>query len=213
LALNGKRTSEDASRTSTTKRRVALRPARDRRAASSSSLSIEPGLLGLQRLARGRDIRPTLFGCREDFFEGDLVAVVEVPHRAYRDIELLSRADCLERRIELLGNEIEQPFLMRLERRAAVMTSAGLVFDVARRRSQVEPTHRGRSRHVEQARSFPPGFHPPRPMQPQARASRSFSPPLQTEQPESDLRARWNPLWPFRLVPNRRRSSSAILVS
>ena len=30
-----------------------------------------------------------------------------------------------------------------------------------------------------------------------------------SEQPESDLRARWNPLWRFRLVSSRKRSSSS----
>src|SRR5215471_15566925 len=46
------------------------------------------------------------------FFERDLVAVVEAPHRAHGDAELLlstkSFADFLQRQIGLLGNEMEQ---------------------------------------------------------------------------------------------------------
>src|SRR5215831_18582204 len=150
------------------------------------------------------------------FFELDLVAVVEAPHRAHGDAELLlstkSFADFLQRQIGLLGNEMEQPILVRLERRPAV-ASAGFIFDAACRRPQVEPTHCCRSDDVEQARDLAPALTlldqcnrartqvirvPPR---------HDISPPLLTEQPESDLRARWNPLWRFRLVSSRKRSS------
>src|SRR5262249_60389807 len=75
---------------------------------------MELGLLRLQRLSRGRDVRPILLTRMEDFFERDLVAVVEAPHRAHGDAELLlstkSFADFLQRQIGLLGNEMEQQF-------------------------------------------------------------------------------------------------------
>src|SRR5215813_3923409 len=153
------------------------------------------------------------------FFERDLVAVVEAPHRAHGDAELLlstkSFADFLQRQIGLLGNEVEQPILVRLERRPTV-ASAGFIFDAACRRPQVEPTHCCRSGDVEQARDLAPALTlldqcnrartqvirvPPR---------HGISPPLLTEQPESDLRARWNPLWRFRLVSSRKRSSDGV---
>src|SRR5262249_35990557 len=117
------------------------------------------------------------------------------------------------RQIGLLGNEVEQPILVRLERRPAV-ASAGFIFDAACRRPQVEPTHCCRSGDVEQARDLAPALTlldqcnrartqvirvPPR---------HGISPPLLTEQPESDLRARWNPLWRFRLVSSRKRSNN-----
>src|SRR5262249_24722855 len=133
------------------------------------------------------------------FFERDLVAVVETPPLAHGDAELLlstkSFADFLQRQIGLLGNEVEQPILVRLERRPAV-ASAGFIFDAACRRPQVEPTHCCRSGDVEQARDLAPALTlldqcnrartqvirvPPR---------HGISPPLLTEQPESDYRGR-----------------------
>src|SRR5262249_56127166 len=84
--------------------------------------------------------------------------------------------------------------------------SAGFILDAACRRPLVEPTHCCRSGDVEQARDLAPALTlldqcnrartqvirvPPR---------HGISPPLLTEQPEPDLRARWNPLWRFRLV-------------
>src|SRR6516225_9968326 len=98
--------------------------------------------------------------CRT-FFKRDLVAVVKTPDRAHGDLELLLALepvpDLFERQVGLFGNEIEQPLPVCLERRAAV-SSAGLGLDAARSRPAVEPSHRRRSRDIEQARDLAPAL-------------------------------------------------------
>src|SRR5215831_2048683 len=95
------------------------------------------------------------------FFEGDLMPVVEAPHRAHRDAELLlsakSLADFLERQIRLFCHEIKQPLLVRLERRATV-TGPRFGRDVARPAPPIEPTHRCGGCKVEQTRDLPPAL-------------------------------------------------------
>src|SRR5262245_37161951 len=63
------------------------------------------------------------------FFKGDVVTIVEAPDRADTRFLLLLLAqpcaDLLERQVRLGGDEVEQPLLVLLERRAAV-TSTGL---------------------------------------------------------------------------------------
>src|SRR4029434_8882051 len=98
--------------------------------------------------------------CRT-FFERDLVAVVEAPHRAGGDSELLLAAkpvaDLLKRQIRLLRHEIEQPLLVRLERRATV-PSTGFRRNAARSVAPVKPTHCRRGSKVEHTRDLPPAL-------------------------------------------------------
>src|SRR5215471_9066291 len=120
------------------------------------------------------------------FFERDLVAVVEAPHRAHGDAELLlstkSFADFLQRQIGLLGNEMEQ------QSSCAWSGDVEQARDLAPALTLLDQCNRARTQVIR----VPPRRH--------------ISPPLLTEQPESDLRARWNPLWQFRLVSSRKRS-------
>src|SRR5262247_825264 len=84
--------------------------------------------------------------CRT-FFKRDRVAVVEAPHRADGDSELLlaakSVANLLQRQIGLLRYQIEQPLLVCVERRATV-PGAGFRRDAACSGPPIEPTHRRR---------------------------------------------------------------------
>src|SRR6478736_6594853 len=81
--------------------------------------------------------------CRT-FFKRDLVAVVEAPDGADGDSELFLAAkpvaNLLKRQIRLLRHQIEQPLLVRLERRATV-SSAGFRRNAARSVPPVKPTH------------------------------------------------------------------------
>src|SRR3972149_8749192 len=56
------------------------------------------------------------------FFEGDPMTIIEAPDRGRSGLQLFlggkPRADLFERQIGLRGDEIEQPLLVRLERRA-----------------------------------------------------------------------------------------------
>jgi len=75
------------------------------------------------------------------------MAVVEAPDGADGDSELLLAAkpvaNLLKRQIGLIGHEIEQPLLVRLERRATV-ASAGFRRNTTRSEPAIEPTHRRR---------------------------------------------------------------------
>src|SRR5215510_9800703 len=98
--------------------------------------------------------------CRT-FFERDVVAVVEAPDGAGGDGQLLLAAkpvaDLLERQIGLLRHEIEQPLLVRLERRTTV-PSAGFRRDAPRSVPPVKPTHCRRGSKVEHTRDLPPAL-------------------------------------------------------
>src|SRR5204863_7219754 len=92
------------------------------------------------------------------FFEGDLMTLVEAPHRARCGFLLLlgakAHADLIERQVGLRRNKIEQPLAMLLQLRAGV-TGAGLGFDASRRRPAVDPADRGRGADVEQTPRLP----------------------------------------------------------
>src|SRR5207249_1953531 len=68
------------------------------------------------------------------FFEGDRVTIIEAPDRGRSGLQLFlraePRADLLQRQVRLGRDKIEQPLLMRLERRA-VMASAGHGIDAS----------------------------------------------------------------------------------
>ena len=78
------------------------------------------------------------------FFERDLLTIVEAPDRARSNLELLRaaepQADVIERQVRLLGDKIEQPLLMLVQRRAA-MAGAGLGLDAAGRRPALDPAN------------------------------------------------------------------------
>src|SRR5882757_1429100 len=134
--------------------------------------------------------------CRT-FFERDLVAVVEAPDGADSDSELLLAAqpvaNLLKRQIGLLRHEIEQPSLVRLERRATV-AGAGLRLDAASAVPSIQPTHRRRGRKVEHTRDLPPALslldHRNRALAQVLRVAlrHGIPPPPLTEPFESDLR-------------------------
>jgi IstB-like ATP binding protein len=98
--------------------------------------------------------------CRT-FFKRDLVALVEAPHRADSDSELLLAAkpvaNLLKCQIRLLRHEIEQPLLVRLERRTTV-PSAWFRRNAARSVPPVKPTHCCRGSKVEHTRGLPPAL-------------------------------------------------------
>src|SRR6476469_9983553 len=76
------------------------------------------------------------------FFKGDLVTLIETSDRTPAGLELLLAreppADLLERQVGLRGDEVEQPLLVRLKRRAAV-AGAGLRRHASRRRPALDP--------------------------------------------------------------------------
>src|SRR5258708_16894032 len=69
------------------------------------------------------------------FFERDAVPLVKSPNRGSADLQSFGRsepcADLIECQIGFSGHQIEQPLLMRLERRATV-SGAGLRCDATR---------------------------------------------------------------------------------
>src|SRR5689334_15075322 len=154
--------------------------------------------------------------CRT-FFKRDLVAVVEAPHRADGDSELLFAAkpvaDLLKRQIRLLRHEIEQPLLVCVERRTTV-PSAGFRRDAPRSVPPVKPTHCRRGSKVEHTRDLPPALslldHNNRTLPQVLRVTlcHGIPPPLPMEPLESDLRDPGNPLWLFRFTSSRKRSKS-----
>src|SRR5262245_44182463 len=154
--------------------------------------------------------------CRT-FFKRDLVAVVEAPHRADGDRELLLAAkpvaNLLQRQIGLLRYQIEQPLLVCVERRAAV-PGAGFRRDAACSGPPIEPTHRRRGCKVEHPRRLPPAL----PLLDHRNCAlaqvlgvplrHGIPPPPLTELLEPDLRDRRNPPWPIRFTSSRNRSSA-----
>lgn len=95
---------------------------------------------------------------RAEFFERDLVTIVEAPDRARSNLEFLRaaepQADVIERQVRLRGDKIEQPLLMLVQRRAA-MAGAGLGLDAAGRRPALDPVNRRRGTDVEQTCRLP----------------------------------------------------------
>src|SRR5215472_2680114 len=89
------------------------------------------------------------------FFEGDVVTIEEAPDRTDAGLLLSLRAqthaDLLERQIRLRGDQLDQPLLVLLQRRAAV-SRAGLGLDVAGLPPAIHPPDRRRSAEVENAR-------------------------------------------------------------
>src|SRR5882724_6219169 len=98
--------------------------------------------------------------CRT-FFECNLVAVVEAPDGAHGDLERLLApkpvSDFLERQIWLFRHEIEQPFLVRIERQATV-SGAGLGFDRARRGPAIHPANGSGRCEIEHTRDLSPAL-------------------------------------------------------
>src|SRR5262245_26186773 len=123
-----------------------------RRDASSAGCSAFSALRAAATSGRSRST-----ACRT-FFKRDLMALVEAPYRADGDSELLlatkSVANLLKGQVRLLRHEIEQPLLVRLERRATV-PGAGFRLDAACSGPPIEPTHRRRGCKIEQTRHLP----------------------------------------------------------
>src|SRR5882672_3351933 len=149
------------------------------------------------------------------FFEAYPVSLVEAPHRAGCGFQLLlgakPRPDLLQRQVGLRCNKIEQPLAMLLQRRAG-MAGAGLGFDAAGRRPAIDPADRRRGTDVEQTPRLPcalaalhdrdrPDTHILR-----VPLGHRLPPPLPSEESESDLRARGNPLLLFRFTSSGKRS-------
>src|ERR1700678_213592 len=135
------------------------------------------------------------------FFEGDIVTLIESPDRAPPGLELLfadkPRADLVERQVGLRSDEVEQPPLMRLERRAA-MAGARLRRDASRVRPAFEPADRSRNANIEQTCRFSPALacldHTDHPSPKIVRVSlRHRAPATIDAEPESDLRPRRKP--------------------
>ena len=101
-----------------------------------------------------------LLGGAQIFFEGNLVAIVESPDRAYSYFHLLlgaqAHSDLVERQIRLLdlGNEFEQPLLVLLKWRADV-TGARLRLDAAGLRPALDSADRSRGADIEQPCRLP----------------------------------------------------------
>src|SRR5215510_13301295 len=98
--------------------------------------------------------------CRT-FFKRDLVAVVEAPHGADRNNQLVLTtkplANLRKCQVRLLRHEVEQPLLVRLERRANVAGSR-FGFDAACSGPPIEPTHGRRGCKIQQTRHLPPAL-------------------------------------------------------
>src|SRR5215475_14369604 len=152
------------------------------------------------------------------FFEGDLMPVVEAPHRAHRDAQLLlsakSLADFLERQIRLFCHEIKQPLLVRLERRATV-TGARFGRDVAGPAPPIEPTHCCGGCKFEQTRDLPPALslldHRNRTLPQVFRVplAHGFPPSVSTEHSNLICPTAGIPPWQFRFTSSRNRSRQA----
>src|SRR5947208_4905479 len=137
------------------------------------------------------------------FFEADAVTLVEAPHRACCSSQLLvgakPYANLIERQVRLRRNKIEQPLAMLLQRRAGV-AGPGLGFDASRRRPAFDPADRRRGTDVEHTPRLACALagldHRHRPYTQILRVSLGHRPPppLPSEDSESDLRARGNPL-------------------
>src|SRR5580692_7149403 len=150
------------------------------------------------------------------FFEGDVVTLIESSHRTPPGLELLlagePRADLVERQVGLRGDEVEQPLLVRLERRAAV-AGARLRRDASRARPALEPADRRRNADVEQARRFSPALarldHTHGPSPKIVRVSlRHPAPAAADAKPESDLRVQGKPPWSLRFTSSGKCSSA-----
>src|SRR5262245_5151634 len=137
------------------------------------------------------------------FFEGDGVPVEEAPDRADARLLLALRAqtlaDLLQRQVRLRGDQLDQPLLVLLQRRAAV-TGAGLGLDASGLPPAIHPPDRRRNAEIENARRFA------RALAGLDKLDRAYPevlgvplrhrmpPPLPLETSESDLRVRGNPL-------------------
>src|ERR1700678_4130276 len=150
------------------------------------------------------------------FFEGDIVTLIESPDRAPPGLELLfadkPRADLVERQVGLRSDEVEQPPLMRLERRAA-MAGARLRRDASRVRPAFEPADRSRNANIEQTCRFSPALacldHTDHPSPKIVRVSlRHRAPATIDAEPESDLRPRRKPPPSLRFTSSGRCSSA-----
>ena len=145
------------------------------------------------------------------------MTIVEAPDRAHCCLHLLlgtqSRADLLKRQIRLFGNKFEQPLFVLLERRAG-MARATLRLDAAGLGPALDPADSSRGADFEQTPRFPcalPLHHDRNYACPQViriSPGHRATPPLPSEQPESDLHVRGNPLLPFRFTSSRKRSSA-----
>src|ERR1700678_4412828 len=149
------------------------------------------------------------------FFEGDIVTLIESPDRAPPGLELLfagkPRADLVERQVGLRSDEVEQPPLMRLERRAA-MAGARLRRDASRVRPAFEPADRSRNANIEQTCRFSPALacldHTDHPSPKIVRVSlRHRAPATIDAEPESDLRPRRKPPSSLRFTSSGKCSS------
>ena len=84
--------------------------------------------------------------------------LVKSPNRGSADLQSFGRsepgADLIECQIGFSGHQIEQPLLMRLERRATV-SGAGLRCDATGCMPAIHPADSGRGRKIKQARGFP----------------------------------------------------------
>src|SRR5450631_836490 len=91
------------------------------------------------------------------FFERDAVPLVKSPNRGSADLQSFGRsepcADLIECQIGFSGHQIEQPLLMRFERRATV-SGAGLGCDATGCMPAIHPADSGRGRKIKQARGF-----------------------------------------------------------
>jgi hypothetical protein len=89
------------------------------------------------------------------FFKSDVVTIVEAPNRTdagfLLPLRAQSNADLLKRQVRFRGDQIEQPLLVPLERRAAV-AGAGFRIHAACRRPALDPADCRRGANVEKAR-------------------------------------------------------------
>jgi hypothetical protein len=119
------------------------------------------GLLSFQRGALGSDVTLILLGCVQCFFEGDVVTVEETPDRTDAGLLLSLRArthaDLLEGQVWIRGNQLDQPLLVLLQRRAAV-PRAELDLNVSGLPPAIHPSDRRRSAEVENARGLACAF-------------------------------------------------------
>ena len=122
--------------------------------------------------------------------------------RLVANLELLRaaepQADVIERQVRLLGDKIEQPLLMLVQRRAA-MAGARLGLDAAGRRPALDPANRRRGTDVEQtcrlprAVTFLDDSDDPLPQVFSSIPSPSRTPAVVVRGTRSDLLARGNP--------------------